>query len=301
MGGEMKMPDQIVSFFLENRELIAIPIAAILSAYLAATFTEKRERKKQHLKEIKDKVFEPVKEGINRYYLPTLEKKVVNIGIDMKPKHNKFVTEEDYRKANRILEPMFMILSPKEAVLRHGRIEPFGKLPSFVPDSKFYSCAKKKHFPSFMQRWEKFEQGVEGYNKRCLEIAEKIKGEIKNEINLPSYKGVFGGTNTYMCEYDLALFILKKSLQEDYRELLHIKEEPNLTMLYVANKIVAQGKNRQEIKKCEEKVKRLVQREDRREELRKQANALLPEVKVLRDELERLLKQKKLSGKCDYI
>lgn len=298
----MKVTDQIISFFLENRELIAIPITAILSAYLVTTLREKQDRKNQHLKEIKDKVFEPLKEGIDRYYLPTLEKKLVNIGINGKPKRNKFLTKEDYKKADRRLEFMFTILEPKEASSRHGTLEPLGKLPSFVPDTKFYLCVKKKHFPFFIQRWEEFKQKFDTYNKTCLEIAKKIKKEIKNQINLPPYNG--GSITTpYVFEHELALFVLKKSLQENYSDLLTVEEESPLTTLYIDSKMVARGENPQEIKKCEEEVKELVQRnqiKNQTEKLAKQADALIPKVKTLRDEIERLLKQKRLPGKCEY-
>lgn len=298
------MIDQIILFFQKNRDLITIPIASILSAYLAAYLTTRfrrtQERKAQHLKEIKDKVFQPLKKGIDGYYLPTLKEKRVNIGIYMKPKYNKFVTKEDYKKASKQLEPMFITLSPEEARL-HPERSIYRKYSSFVPDAEFYSCVKEKHFPSFIQKWEKFKQKFDVYNERCLQIAQKIKEEIRKGTNLPSYKGNFTGTNPCICEYDLALFVLKKSLQENYNKLLTIKEETHLTILYVENKGVAKGGNLQEIKECEEKIKELVQTESRTTQLAKQAGALTSEAKALRDEIERLLKQKRFPNKCEYI
>lgn len=296
------MIKQIILFFQKYRDFIAIPIVSILSVYLATRFKGTQERKKQHLKEIKDEVFQPLKEGINRYYLPALEKKKVNIRIDARSKPTKSITKEDRKKADKRLEFTFMILEPKEAPLRYGTVEPLGKLPSFVPDTKFYSCVKKKHFPSFIQRWEEFKQRFDTYNKKCLGIAEKIKEEIKEETNLPSFKGNFSGANAYISEYDVTLFILKKSLQKDYSDLLTIKEETNITALYAGQEKVAQGKS-QKIKKCIEVIKELIeliQRENGTKELAKQADGLIPEVKKLRDDVEILLRRKKLSGKCEY-
>jgi len=294
--------EQIVLFFQKNRDLIVIPIASILSAYLVTRFRGAQERKKQHLKEIKDKVLQPLKEGIERYYLPALEKKKVNIKIDTKSKPAKFVTEEDYKKANKRLEFTFIILEPKEAPLAYGTVEPLGKLPSFVPDLKFYSCVKKKHFPSFIRQWEEFKQKFDTYNKRSLEIAEKIKEEIKEKTNLPSFQGSHGGADPWISEYDVSLFILKKSLQKDYSDLLTTKEETNISTLYVGTKQVAQGGNLQ-IKKCVRVIKELIksaQKEEQIKELVKQADVLVPEVKRLRDKVEILLRQKRLPGKCEY-
>lgn len=275
---------------------IATMAGVFLGPYLAVKYNQRQRRKNQHLKEIHDKVLQPLKERIDRDYLPTLEKKIVNIQVDTRSGPTKFITHEDYKKVDRRVKPIFTILEPKEASMRHGTVEPLGKLPLFVPDSKFYSCVKEKHFPSSIERYEQFKQKFDAYNEGCLQIAEAVKEKIKNQIDLPSYDDI---ANTYVAEYDLALFILKKSLQESYSETL----DEGKNGLSIARKTVVQTEDPQKIKECIEKTKELVeqvQQEKRIKELAKRTDALIPEVKDLRDELDRLLKQKRLPGKCEY-
>jgi len=277
---------------------VATMVGVFLGPRLAAKYKEKQERKNRHSKKIKTEVLQPLKDGLTNYYLPTLHEKWVHIISDTKRKRSRFISKEDYKKASKELEFELKIDDPHQSVLDRGI--PPEKTSSFIPDDKLYSCTKEKHFPQFIRTYEEFKQQFDGYNKSCLNAVEKIREEIKSQISLPSYRGVSGGTAPYIYENLLAVFVLKKRIEEDNNDFLEIEERKDIAILKTIHRNVAQG-NLKQIKECREKIENLAQEKDSAEDLVKQAEVLIPEGGVLRNEVEKLLRQERLPGTCKYL
>lgn len=268
--------------------------AGILVAFFTIRYQEMQRRKKEHLKEIKNKVLNPFMEMLNRCYVPTVNGRLVNIVDTIKQKQTGLISEEEFEKASKELEFELKISDLYE-----------GTLSRFIPDDKLYSCTKAKHFPEFMKRYEEFERRFDEYHKSCLNAARKIRGEIKNEVSLPSFKGISGGTTPYICENSLAIFVLKKRVEKNNNNFLKIKENKDVASLKIMGPSagrdeVAQG-NLKQVKECKEKMENLARKKDYAEDLVKQAELLIPKAKALRNEAEELLRQTKLPGKCKYL
>jgi len=273
---------------------IATMIGVFLGPFLAIKYKERQDRKAQHLKEIQDKVLTPIVEMLNRYYIPAVNGRLVKIDDKVKQRQDRLISKEEFEKVNKELEFELRIDEPYQ-----------GALSRFIPDDKFYSCTREQHFPEFMKRYEEFKQRFDEYNKNCLDAARKIREKIKNQVNLPSFKGTSGGTIPYICENPLAIFVLKKRVEKNNKNFLQIVQGKDVAILKIMGTIkgrddVAQG-SLEQIKECKEKIENIARKKDHAEDLIRQAEALVSDAEALRDAVEELLRQKKLPGRCKYL
>jgi len=277
---------------------IATMVGVFFGPFLATKHKEKEETKTRHFGEIKTKVLKRLKEALMNYYLPTVHEKWVNITSNAKRKPGRFVSKEDYKRANRELEFELKIDDPYQSVLDRGI--PPEKASPFIPDNKLYSCTKETHFPQFISRYEDFKRQFGKYNKSCLNAAKKIREQIKSKITLPSYTGLSGGTTPYICDDLLAIFVLKKRVEEKNNDFLDIEDRKDVSILKTRDRNLAQGTPKQ-IKECTEKIQNIARDTECAEDLVKQAKALVPAAETSIDEAEELLRRESLPGTCKYL
>lgn len=263
---------------------VGVFVGPFLAVWLAIHLRHLADREK-HFEDIKHKVFKPIKQRLERYYIPVLKGKYTNIDITVESTNvTTIISNEDVK--NRECRFKFKIKSPEE----------IPKIISLKEDLLPYSCTKDKHFPKLITEWENFRNRFNAYSNKCVEITEQIEEKIKSKINMPSYTGKNCEKNWIFSDR-LALFVFQK-LMEIPTDILRIQNMKDpITELMFQSYQCARG-TPEELNDCKRKVEDLGRDKSGVSSLTNQAKQLGSEATKLQDEFEKLSCQTKLPHKC---
>jgi len=273
---------------LETLTSIVTTVGVFVGPLLAVWLTihlRHLDAREKHFEDIKNKVFRPIKQRLERYYIPVLKGKYPNIDITAEPTNiTTIVSDEDIK--NREYRFEFKIKPPEE-------------IPKIIPLKEYlpsYSCTKDKHFPKLMTEWENFRNRFDAYSNKCVEITEQIEEEIKRKVNMPSCTRKNREKN-WIFSATLAWFVFQK-LMEIPTDILRIQNMKDpITELTFQSYQCARG-TPEELKDCKKKVEDLGKDKTRVSSLAKQAKQLGSEATKLQDKFEKLSYQTKLPHKC---
>ncbi len=256
---------------------------AFLAVWLVIHLRHLDDRKK-HFEDIKNKVFKPINQRLERYYIPVLKGQYTNIDMVESTNVTTIISDEDVK--NREYRFEFKIKPPEE----------IPKIISLKEDLLPYSCTKDKHFPKLITEWENFRNTFNAYSNKCVEITEQIEEKIKSKINMPSYTRKNCEKNWIFSDI-LALFVFQK-LMEIPTDILRIQNMKDpITELMFQSYQCARGTPK-ELNDCKRRVEDLAKDKSGVSSLTKQVKQLESEATKLQDEFEKLSCQTKLPHKC---
>lgn len=265
---------------------ILAPLAGGALAVIAGILLERRRsrriHRREHLRDIQEKVFRPLGQKVKMYFLPTLWRLQSNIRLEQQQRLLTDVAATDYLWERR--ERLGMV--PAD-------------LSSLDPLSDaLYHCSKTIHYQEVIERYEALETDFNEYQSRCLAYVQSLADRIKQNMNLPDELPA-----PWIRAEALALHIYQRQqgLQPHGVRLRDSPANPTNTLeLPDATGAIIQV-TQAEAHRALELVTQLENNREKLGELISSANDLAKRAIELGENLERLRHTSSLNGQCDLI
>ena len=289
----MEEPIQVV---LETAPLwerlltILAPLAGGAVAVMAGIWLERRRsthaRRREHLRELQDKVFRLLNQKVRGYFLPLLLPTASNIELQEERGLRTGIVATEYlwerREQLQVVHPdLFTIETPSLAL---------------------YDCSKRVHYPEVIHEYEVLEADINEYQSQCLAYVQSLAARIEQHMDLPNQLPMEPGVPWVRAEA-LALHVYQRQ-QGFVPQGVHLRESSasptNTVELPNSSGVVIQV-TQAEANRALELVTELENNRERLDELHGRAATLRQRAVELQDSLERLLYTSSLKGKCEFL
>lgn len=263
-----------------------IPLVGGALAVVAGMLLERRRvglaRRRDHHKEIQDKVFRPLEQKIREYFLPILQSGVCNIELRQR------------------LDPRTRAAATDYLFERRDELQTFHPQWSNIelPSHALYDCSRRVHYPNIIRQYEDLEADISDYNYQCLEYVQSIAAKIKQTMGLPDQPPA-----PWLRADALGLHIYQRQLGLEPHgvKLRDAKTHLNNTVELPGGSGVIICVTQAQASKALELVTELENERECLEKLLSKAASLRPRADALRDNLEGLFYASGLVGKCDFL
>jgi len=265
---------------------IFIPLVGGALAVLAGMMVERRRgrvaRRREHHREIQDRVFRLLEQKIREYFLPILQAGTCNIELRQRLDARAAAAATDYlfERTDELA-----IVRPDLSTIE-------------VPSRALYDCSKRVHYPEVIRQYESLEANISDYQSQCLEYVQSLVAKIRQDIGLSDQP-----PPPWMRPEALALHIYQRQLGLEPHgvKLRDAKKQPTNTVELPGGSGVIIEVTQAQASKALELVTELENSRERLDKLTSEAASLQPRADAPRDDLERLLHASGLVGKCDFL
>ena len=272
----------------------AIGALALIGVTIWVEYSRRRhERAQLHLQQLRDLLFEPLRQQIIGHYLPILERQDGLIRLDTReqsstydPLHGKTI--------EWTLQLVVKSASPSIGwtVGEHQRIADY--------DATFphlYQDAKTAHFPELFKRWEHFQERVQQLGKESLAQCLSWQHQLEKQRPLPVRENI--STSLPWCNYVALSQYVYEQLWRSHPNGAGSFQESGCWVIRFDNYDLARGEQK-DLAVCLEAVAKLVRTESVAGLI-----TLADQVKVegiaLKEEFERLMLTQLPLGSCPLI
>lgn len=260
----------------------------LAGAAIAVRLQERARARRQHLAELKAKVFDPLRRDLEEFYRPLHEGTVGPVTL----KDISVPVEGSITGPRRTL---VWRLAPRRTSanpflwLGKDREEP----PQFSPE--LYADAKRCHYPKFLARLEAFKAEVEEWTKEAVRQAELLVELIGERTGLPHYEGSPPDRELSCIDRKaLAAYVLNWRLGVTEASPF----SPDHRSLQINGRTVAQVQTEGELKQVIDVLDDLAGDSRMADDLRQRAEPLAGRATRLRRELSQLTLSSRLPGGC---
>lgn len=236
---------------------------------------QKFKTKTEHKKQINERVIKYLLIKVNDW-LKILERDTHNIYCDSE----NFISKK---------EPDYVDAHNPEQIKLLGNWRP-------LFDYQLYNVAKKGHIPEFFKNFEGLDEKIKNYNFDCLEYVQNLHNKVT-----PTFQERTNLLNTKIYLYSLTIYIYKKKM--DFKtsgNFYTYTPTITITRLIDDNHWCADGPE-MEIKVVINLTEQLILEKDiERDKLLGSSNALLTEVRQIKDKLADIELKSVLPGECEY-
>ena len=269
--------------------ILAGLVGAFVSPMLLSRFQEQRRVKRDHLDTIKEQVLRPLREELERLYLPLLQGELgpVTLGHVVIPVEGSVTqsrTTWDWTLAKR-----------RNPVRQVFPIDDTSKSASEITQ-ELYEDAKRHHYRRFIRKLEAFKAGVESYTDEWMAYAEELSQVVVDCTGLPVVTAALANTGApWVNARGLAVFVVDWQLGVIPQGPIR---GPDGRSLQMSGQTMAQVSTEEAIQRILDVLDELCHDRGRVEDLQGRAEPLVRETIVLLGEIDQLLLTSKLPGRC---
>jgi len=279
--------------------LISAAVSAVIS-FFAGIFTErlrqKHSKKDAHFQEIKTIVLGYIQDQLVDHYLRILESKEGALVIGSEQITKLEETSSSYQVV--LWKPVLRVKPPQiSCVSSVGGTFELQRHEETYPH--LYRDAKERHFSKLFIRWEQLDSRFHVFCVGCLELCQHLAKKLEESIRVPLR--VESSQQENWVNYPrLSVFIYERLFGVSNGGL-NLYEQPIKWRLDWYGDQCGQG-TKDEMERCKEIVDSLLKSEKASAKpFIEEARRLKPDLIAIKDELERLVLQRSLPGRCEYV
>jgi len=274
--------------------MTALGALALIGVTLRVEYLRRRHEKGQfHFQQLRELVFDPLKQELVGHYIPILERQDGLLRLDTEEKSSTF----DPLHGKKI--EWSMKLAVKSASLDPGCT--VGDYQRFIDyDATFphlYHDTKISHFPELCQRWEFFRERVKRLGEQSLERCLIWQRRLEEHVHLPIRQGL--STPPPWADYVVLSLYFYEQLWWRHPNGASVFQESGYSALRFQSYDLVRG-DQHHIATCLATVGKLLETESVAD-LISLAEQLKPEATALKGEFERLVLAQLPLRSCPYV
>lgn len=275
-------------------------VTGAVAGYYGGRFAERAKRtdriQEDHLAELKTELLEVLRTRLNHYYLPIAEEQTGALEVTVvqvnKPgasiAENKYVRSEDKLQIIPIRTSDSDFMRGTPAVRMHS--------PSF---DRLLIDAKEKHYSDLLESWGKMAASFQEAVQRHLAYAEHVNAALQKSLTLPP--GRVTSINEPYANYErLALFIYGHHLETHPSHLLIDPNESTEIRSSNSGDRHVRCASKSDAEKALKSINQIAEETATAAPFIGAFNELLPDLRVLKNQLESAIHSKELPAKCRY-